>query len=151
MRPTSPLYTAVPFSHPHMWPADGSTAALAAVQIKPYSWYHCSALTLPSADPSTPTRPAQSSLRACQFRSSFSSLRKQTISLAQKCTERAGGLRGSCSRPSPIHSRGSVRLGSAQLPMVAPDNQHGKTTSSAIRHGTSVNTAEPQVFIVKRG
>lgn len=47
-RPTSPLHTAVPLSHPHTWPADGSTSALAAVQIKPCAWYHCPALVLPS-------------------------------------------------------------------------------------------------------
>lgn len=120
-------------------------------KLSPIPGYHCSALITPGPDPSTPTRPAQSSLRACQFRSSFSSLRKQTISLAQMYTEKGRKAEGSCSRSSPIHSRGSVRLGSAQLPTVAPENQHGKTTRSAIRDSTSVNIAEPQFFIVKGG
>lgn len=152
MRPTSSLCTAVPFSHPHMWPADGSTSALAAGQIKPYSWYHCSALILPSADPSTPTRPAQSSLRACQFRSSFSSLRKQTISLAQTYTEKGRKAEGVL-LPGPVLFIPEDLLGWAQPSSQRwpPENQHGKTTSSAIRDSTSVNIAEPQFFIVKGG
>ena len=70
--------------------------------------------------PSTPTRPAQSSLRACRFWPSSSSLRKQTIPWHRCELKRQEGWGGPAPGPSPTHSRGSVRLGSAQLPTVAP-------------------------------